>query len=221
MDRSANEGSIRKLPSLTATAALTRTGSLGSAALSDPTDPTLLTIKTRFALSCNVCSVPGCEVKLADPGWDEVNADIPQIHGRRPRSARYDASMSDEERRGFGNLMLVCPNHHRLIDRLEPEKYPAELLPEWKERHEQRCADARSWSSDEELDRCARLVLAVVEASTDDEPGSPSIEIRRADWGTNLQHRDVTEDLKALMGADGRLSTTASKRCSATRWRVK
>ena len=33
------------------------------------------------------------------------------------------------------NLILLCPNHHALVDG-QPETYPAEMLKEWKEAHE-------------------------------------------------------------------------------------
>jgi phytoene/squalene synthetase len=40
--------------------------------------------------------------------------------------------MSDEERASFTNLLLLCKPHHDLVDRIEPDRYPAETLEKWK-----------------------------------------------------------------------------------------
>jgi predicted restriction endonuclease len=86
--------------------------------------PRITTIKTLFALSCNVCAYPGCDQRMTDPSWNEVRADMAHIRGEKPGAARYDASMTDDERHDYANLLLLCPNHHRLIDRLDPSGSP-------------------------------------------------------------------------------------------------
>jgi hypothetical protein len=82
--------------------------------------PSETAVKTLFALSRNVCcwAPPpgesgvlggGCEEKMTDPVWRQVNGEIAHIKGEKPTSARYDADQADDERQGFYNLMLVCP----------------------------------------------------------------------------------------------------------------
>jgi len=45
--------------------------------------------------------------------------------------------MTDEERRHFNNLILLCDEHHVIIDNKENEgEYPKELLIGWKKQHE-------------------------------------------------------------------------------------
>ena len=117
------------------------------------------TIKTLFALSCNRCAYPGCEEPLTDPGWVQVKADIAHIRGNRPGSARYNESMTDEERCAYEYLLLVCPNHHRLIDRLDPDAHPVERLHEIKQRAESTCRN-HDWASPQELEQYATLILA-------------------------------------------------------------
>jgi hypothetical protein len=114
-------------------------------------------VKALFALSGNTCAYDGCEVKLADPAWTGVNADIAHICGERPGSPRFDPTMTDDERDDFDNLILLCPNHHRLIDALEPAIYTVEMLREMKHRHESR--SQRRWAPDEELFRLATYAL--------------------------------------------------------------
>ncbi|MCB9551939.1 MAG: hypothetical protein H6705_08655 [Myxococcales bacterium] len=61
--------------------------------------------------------------------------------------------MAAADRDEADNLILLCPTHHTLIDKV-PEQYPAELLRRWKAEHEAwvevsspgRCARSLSWS---------------------------------------------------------------------------
>lgn len=63
--------------------------------------------------------------------------------------------MTDEDRAAYENLILLCPNHHKLIDVLEPDRYTVEVLEEMKYGHEQR----RNWASEARLEELATLVL--------------------------------------------------------------
>jgi hypothetical protein len=123
--------------------------------------PALPVVKTLFALSCNICAFSRCEERLTDPAWRETKADIAHIRGKRPGSPRYDTNMTDDERHAFENLLLLCPNHHRLVDRLSPEAYSVQMLEEMKARHEEHCRETH-WASEEDLDRYARLALDAV-----------------------------------------------------------
>ncbi len=138
--------------------------------------PSVTVIKTLFALSGNTCAYRGCEEALTDPKWQQVKADVAHIRGERPGAARYDPNMTDLERHDFPNLLLLCPNHHRLIDRLEPEAHPVELLLTMKQQHEARSTDSRDWASEEELLQIARLVdaepLDSTRRSPDTDPSS-------------------------------------------------
>jgi hypothetical protein len=126
----------------------------------------LKTIKTLFALSRNVCAHEHCEQKLTDPRWGEVLADIAHIEGLRPGSARYNPTMTDKERRSFDNLILLCPVHHRLVDRLEADDYPVSRLRMMKEVHEAG-SDGVSWIEDARAEHFARLLLHQIEVGHD------------------------------------------------------
>ncbi len=102
-----------------------------------PRDPVL---KALFASSCNSCAM--CDERLTDPQWPRVLARVCHIKGERPGSARYDESQTDEERRSFENLMLLCPNDHAKIDDTHAAEYPVERLIEIKTQHEDRCTQA-------------------------------------------------------------------------------
>jgi DNA-binding transcriptional regulator YiaG len=123
--------------------------------------PGLTTIKSLFALSGNTCFYRGCEETLTDPAWKEVNAEIAHICGQSAAWARFDSAMTAKERHGFDNLMLLCPKHHKLIDRLEPDSHSAERLRAMKAEHEEAAyrPGARSWADDEVLERFARALI--------------------------------------------------------------
>lgn len=155
-------------------------------------EPTLSTVKTLFALSCNVCAIPACEMKLADPAWRGVQADIAHIHGKRPSAPRYDPSMTDDDRRSFDNLLLVCPNHHRLIDLLNPDDYTAERLRQIKATHEGRCAG--TWATDEQLSRYATLLIVSVVTDPTTEPEKPILTVEVDGNGNVEVHNTGTVD---------------------------
>lgn len=100
--------------------------------------PTTSTIKKLFAWSGNQCAMPDCKNELVDDGGTMLGK-IAHIHAANGGGARFDASLDEEARRAFENLFLVCGPHHDIIDDLNREaEFPAELLRDYKRRHETR-----------------------------------------------------------------------------------
>lgn len=98
------------------------------------TEPTK---KKLFALSGNQCAYPNCTNKLIAEDGITVVGEIAHIQAASEKGARYYPLISDEERADFPNLMLLCSEHHKMIDNKEnEEKYPIELLKKWKAEHE-------------------------------------------------------------------------------------
>lgn len=125
-----------------------------------PRDYTAGTERALFALSGMTCYFPDCPVPVVVFVNNEpvCNVQIGHIHGARRDSARYDPSMTDDERRAFANLILVCTPHHVVIDRLHPGDYPPELLRQWKSTREAEARiDRRALSSFSE-DRLVELI---------------------------------------------------------------
>jgi HNH endonuclease len=173
----------------------------------------LTTIKTLFALSCNRCAYPGCEEALTDPGWGQVKADIAHIRGDRPGSARYDASMSDDDRDAYENLLLLCPNHHRLVDRLDPHGHPVDRLIDIKQRAESSCRD-HEWAPRSDLERFAHLVVAASDTVIDTETRveRPRLTIKVSDRHaievTNVGDADALELSLEPLDDETRAATT-------------
>ena len=99
---------------------------------------TLNTIKKLYALSGNRCANPDCQRELIKDGTQL--GEIAHICAASPNGPRYDASMTDDERRDYANLILLCGDCNKIIDE-NPKKYPVGLLREWKQTHESRYQD--------------------------------------------------------------------------------
>src|SRR5262245_21745684 len=119
-----------------------------------------------MALSGNRCAWQhwdtgrGCDVELCRPEWPRPAAKFAHIYGENDGSARWDATKSAEELRGFENIIVLCANHHDLIDYLEPDKYPPEVLIAMKQQHEG-MAHRPGWAGvrDEEIATYAAQVV--------------------------------------------------------------
>lgn len=94
---------------------------------------TLNTTKKLYALSGNRCANPDCHRELFKNGVQL--GEIAHIKAASPNGPRYDASMTDDERRDYANLILLCGDCNKIIDG-NPQKYPVELLYDWKRNHE-------------------------------------------------------------------------------------
>lgn len=88
--------------------------------------------------SGGVCAFQPCGKHLtyeAKVGDDTHVAEAAHIRGEKPDAARYDASMTNEERDNVRNLIYLCADHHTIIDKVEAD-WPAETLLALKESHE-------------------------------------------------------------------------------------
>lgn len=94
----------------------------------------LTTLKALFAKSGNQCAFPDCTNKLI---VDEniFVGQVAHIKAASSEGPRYDENLSDEERREYDNLILLCYEHHKIIDSL-PERFDAQKLIEIKKNHE-------------------------------------------------------------------------------------
>ncbi len=86
-----------------------------------------------------VCSNPDCRKPTSGPHSDEEKAinlgEAAHIKGARKDTARYDPSMTDQERSDISNGIWLCRECARKID-LDEAKYTTESLIEWKKAHE-------------------------------------------------------------------------------------
>jgi hypothetical protein len=95
------------------------------------------TIRKLDTLSGNQCASPDSLNSLIASDDETIISKICHIEAANKNGPRFNAGMSDDERRHFDNLILLCDECHSIIDNNENEpKYPATLLKEWKRNHE-------------------------------------------------------------------------------------
>ncbi|MCG2699640.1 hypothetical protein L6274_01080 [Candidatus Parcubacteria bacterium] len=96
-------------------------------------DPKLSTIKKLFALSGNKCAFSSCDQNLIDKHGN-IFAQICHIEAAEQGGERHNQNQTDEERRSFENLVLLCANHH--IESNNVEIWTVEKLKSIKSEHE-------------------------------------------------------------------------------------
>jgi hypothetical protein len=102
------------------------------------------TIRNLDTLSSNQCAAPGCTKPLIASDGETIISKICHIEAASDDGPRFNPRMTDEDRRHFSNLILLCDEHHRIIDNKANEnKYPVELLKKWKEDHESKAKNRK------------------------------------------------------------------------------
>lgn len=89
------------------------------------------------------CSNPSCGVLTVGPNSDEEKVtsvgEAAHVYGANPTSARFDSNMTNASRAEITNGIWLCGTCHTKIDD-DDGTYSAELLFEWRARHETRIA---------------------------------------------------------------------------------
>ena len=97
-------------------------------------EPTDSTIKALYAHAFR-CAHPDCRrplYKIDDESGDRtLNSRVAHIHARRRGGPRW-IEMTAGENRADGNLVLLCIEHSYEVDE-HHDRFPAELLREWKQ----------------------------------------------------------------------------------------
>ena len=98
--------------------------------------PTAEVLRQLYLLSGNNCAMPGCDHVITD-GNGVVVGHIYHIQAAMPDGARFDANMTNEQRREASNLVLMCSGHHTQIDSKAYEnKYTLSVVRNIKAEHE-------------------------------------------------------------------------------------
>jgi hypothetical protein len=120
-------------------------------------------IKKLWGLAAGRCSKPGCEqqcILFLDAADPTVVGEMAHIIAQSPEGPRGEDSAGEDV---YENLILLCPTHHREIDKAPAGFFTAEVLQEWKRKHEQRVTDslaASNFPSPKELFRFIGRLLA-------------------------------------------------------------
>lgn len=111
-------------------------------------------IKMLWGRAAGMCSNPRCgrELTALLPGGDGYN--IGEMAHVIARQAGGSRGVPEGGPDSYQNLILLCPNCHRMIDKAPEGVFPAEMLLQWKEEHEARVRALNAgviFSSKEEL----------------------------------------------------------------------
>lgn len=102
---------------------------------------------TRAALqtlSRGTCYFPRCRepVLKTVEGEYSINYIVAHIYAAHANGPRYDETMTDDDRRAFSNLLLLCRGHSDFVDRKHVDDYSPETLLSWKADREAAGQDA-------------------------------------------------------------------------------
>ena len=96
-------------------------------------------IKLLWGRAAGMCSFPGCGTKLTQDKKLATDSfplgEQAHIIGLTKASPRGKSNLTRKERNSYFNLILLCPNHHTLIDK-DPDDYTIEKLHYFKDQHE-------------------------------------------------------------------------------------
>lgn len=97
--------------------------------------PTQETLRELYLKSGNQCAFPECHELMIDYDGTFIG-EICHIEAAMPGGERFNKNQSNEERRKFENLILMCHKHHKITD--DVNKYTVEKLREMKQNHEKK-----------------------------------------------------------------------------------
>lgn len=92
-------------------------------------------LRELYIKSGNECAFPGCHNVLVDENGKFVG-EVCHIEAAMPGGERFNPNMTNEDRRSFDNLLLLCHQHHVVTD--DVNEYTVEKLREMKRNHEAR-----------------------------------------------------------------------------------
>lgn len=108
--------------------------------------PTRLTPKAEvvrelYLKSGNQCAYPGCDHLIMNKDGVFIG-EICHIEAAMPGGERFNPEQTNEERRSFENLLLLCHEHHKVTD--DTIKFDVAKLRSIKAQHEEKFTDAVS-----------------------------------------------------------------------------
>lgn len=130
-------------------------------------------IKILFSLSAGRCAFPGCRALCIVPATEAdrevVTAQIAHIAAHSDQGPRAVPTLAQAERDSYGNWILLCPEHHEVVDN-QTNTYTIEELRIWKREHELWVLEMYSQS----MPSVTFAELQVVAAATLNNPQLPS-----------------------------------------------
>ncbi len=116
------------------------------------------TLRELFLKSGNQCAFPGCNrIMINDEGV--FVGQLCHIEAAEQGGERFNENQTNEERRAFGNLLLLCYEHHRITNDIE--RYPVSEMNRIKAEHEAKYTDAARKIQSTVVDHTKREEIAL------------------------------------------------------------
>ena len=100
--------------------------------------PTKEVLRELYLKSGNQCAYPSCTRLIINVDGCMIG-EICHIEAAMPDGQRFNAYQSNDERRCFDNLLLLCHEHHKITD--DESTYTVERLKRIKSDHEKKFSD--------------------------------------------------------------------------------
>lgn len=91
------------------------------------------TLRALFAKSGNQCTFPACNHLLINHK-NQLIGEVCHIEAAEEGGERYNPNQTDEERRDYSNLILLCHEHH--VETNDINEFTVDKLKEMKRLHE-------------------------------------------------------------------------------------
>jgi hypothetical protein len=111
------------------------------------------TLRALFARSGNVCAFPACDHPLIQDETTFVG-EVCHIEAAMPGGERFNPQQTEDERRSFENLLLLCHRHHVVTD--DAERYTVGVLREMKASHAEAHSGRRFKVEERALERITK-----------------------------------------------------------------
>lgn len=95
-------------------------------------------VRELYLKSGNQCAYPGCPSRIIEADGNLIGQ-ICHIEAAMPDGERFNPDMTNEERAGFANLILLCYPHHRRTN--DVAKYTVDTMKDMKAKHEAKFTD--------------------------------------------------------------------------------
>ena len=121
-------------------------------------DPRNNTLRAILARSGNQCAFPGCVHPIVNEKHQFI-AQVCHIEAAAPDGQRYNPAMTEEQRRAYDNLLLLCYRHH--IETNDIREFTVEALKRMKAQHEAQFQERLFKPSEEVVEMVARVFKGV------------------------------------------------------------
>jgi hypothetical protein len=155
-------------------------------------------IKILWGRSAGRCNFPDCQKLCIYPKteFDDIAniGKIAHIYAHSPQGPRANENMDSKELDCYSNWILLCSNHHDLVDK-QPNTYTAQDLFEWKHNHEQ-------WVNTQlrkEIINVTFSELDLITKAISNTPSAPVTDFDITSPSIKLKKNNLTENTHSLI----------------------